>query len=246
MIADILTVIWKELIEIRHLHGTSRAGILVFLVPVGMFGVFFPVKMGPVWVNSPMALIFCTMMPFFMVIAFIADSFAGERERKTLETLLASRLPDRAILFGKIFSGLGFSWGVALFILVLGLVSVNLVHAREKGLLLYSPTVFLGSVALSFLGALLASGAGVLVSLRASTVRQAQQNLSIVVMLLIFLPSFGIPMLPAGWRDSLFRIFKGFDLTWIIMAVAAVFLIADILLVAAAAARFKRARLILD
>jgi ABC-type Na+ efflux pump permease subunit len=32
----------------------------------------------------------------------ITDSIAGERERQTLETLLASRLPDRAILLGKV------------------------------------------------------------------------------------------------------------------------------------------------
>ena len=49
-----------------------------------------------------------------MVSSLVADSFAGERERHTLETLLASRLPDRAILAGKLLVPVAVAWGAAL------------------------------------------------------------------------------------------------------------------------------------
>ena len=59
----------------------------------------------------------------------VADSFAGERERHTLETLLASRLPDRAILFGKVLAAVGYGWVLVMLMLVLSLVTVNLTVA---------------------------------------------------------------------------------------------------------------------
>ena len=43
----------------------------------------------------------------------IADGIPGERERHTLETLLASRLSDRSILLGKVMAAVptaGASW----------------------------------------------------------------------------------------------------------------------------------------
>ena len=40
----------------------------------------------------------------------VPDPLPRERERHTLETLLASRLSDRAILLGKIGAAVGFEW----------------------------------------------------------------------------------------------------------------------------------------
>ncbi len=52
----------------------------------------------------------------------ITDSIAGERERQTLETLLASRLPDRAIVLGKIIAVTLFGWGLLLLGMIPGLL----------------------------------------------------------------------------------------------------------------------------
>jgi ABC-2 type transport system permease protein len=246
MITDILTVIWKEFIEFRRLFYESRAGVIGFLVQIGMFGVFLPVQEKEIWAGSLLTVFFISIFSLVMVMVFIADSFAGERERKTLETLLASRLPDRAILFGKILTAVCVSWGMALLILSIGLVSLNIAQWSKEGLILYTPLVFLSSVVLGFLGALFASSAGVLLSLRASTVRQAQQNLGIGVMILFFIPGLVIPMMPSEWKKILFSFLKGIDPFGALSVAILVFLVADILLILAAMARFKRARLILD
>jgi len=60
--------------------------------------------------------------------------------------------------------------------LILGVVAVNLAN-RQGGLLLYPLPVVLAMGVLGLLGAVFVAAVGVLISLRAATVRQAQQTL---------------------------------------------------------------------
>jgi len=245
VIADVWTVMWKEWKEMPIRRGSLRSGMFSLLIFVGVFGVFLPLQMGRNWVKSPMVLIYWAWVPLFMVPSVVADSFAGERERHTLETLLASRLSDRAILFGKVGAAVGYGWGLTLISLLLGLVTVNLAHGHGE-LLLYPATIGLGILGLSLLGAGLAAGAGVLVSLRASTVRQAQQTLNIATMVLWFVPIFGVQALPPEWKAYLAKTLMAADVTKIVLIVGAVLAVLDIGLLAAAMARFQRTQLILD
>jgi len=243
MIADIQTMMWKEWKEILLQGG--RRGQWNLLITIGVFGMFMPWQFGAAWVTSPMSLIYWAWVPLFMVTVVIADAFAGERERHTLETLLASRLSDRAILFGKVAAGVSYGWGLAMVSMLLGLVTVNVLHGRGH-LVLYSPGVGVGIVVLSLLSAILAASAGVLISLRASTVRQAQQTLSLAIMALLFVPIFGAQALPSQMRDHLATTLATAGASKIALLVMAALLILDMALMSAAIARFQRARLILD
>lgn len=241
MIGDALTVMWKEGKEILAMGGAQR-GKFQLLIFVGIMGVFLPLQMGPQWVTSPAVVGIWGWVPVLLVSTVIADSFAGERERHTLETLLASRLSDSSILFGKMAAAVAYGWGLTLAGLVLGLVTVNVAH-REGGLLLYPATTTAGALLLSFFGALLASAGGVLVSLRAETVRQAQQTLSIATMVIFFVPVFGVQGLPDEMKQRL--------AAWIVRAgtvkllVTGIAILAgiDVLLILAARARFRRPKL---
>lgn len=246
MIADILTLMWKEVKEMPYLRGGLRGGKMGLLIFIGVFGIFMPLQSGPEFVSSPIALIYWAWVPFLMVSSVIADSFAGERERHTLETLLASRLSDRAILFGKIAAAIVYGWGLTLGCILLGLVTVNIAHGKGH-LLLYPVPIAIGIVVLPFLLSWLASGMGVLVSLRASTVRQAQQAFSIGF-LVLFIPLFLIPALPEDWKMRIAQavMATNFNVNILLAIVTAIIALLDIGLVAAAMARFKRARLILD
>jgi ABC-2 type transport system permease protein len=86
----------------------------------------------------------------------------------------------------------------------------------------------------------------VLVSLRAATVRQAAQTLSIALMLCIFVPAFGLPALPNAWRSALLSAVATLSVRQWIAAAFVILILADAALLTAAMARFKRARLILD
>lgn len=245
MIADISTIAWKEWRELFLQRGSLRGGAAGLLLMIFVFGAFLPLQTGRAWVRSPVVLLYWTWVPLLLVVSVVADSFAGERERHTLETLLASRMPDRAILFGKVLAAVGYGWGVAVTSLLLGLITVNLAHGRGE-LLLYPPLVALGGVGLSLLVAGLAAGAGVLVSLRAATVRQAQQTLSFATMFLVFIPIFGLQALPAAWKARLPGLLAHTSPGQVLLIVMVALALLDLGLLAAAMARFQRARLILD
>lgn len=257
MIKDIKTVIWKEWKEVLlqrsgFQRGTGRfklgSGILILLFLIGMLGIVVPLQMGRRLVELPIALIIYTWVPFVMVMPIVADSFAGERERNTLETLLASRLSDKAILFGKMGAIIGYSWGLTMICLLLGLVSINISHWSGE-LLIYPTNIFLGAVVLSMLCAGLATILGLFISLRASTVKQAQQTLSILIMIPVFLFSFGpmliVRFLSKEWKDWLAQVISNANLNIIILIAIIVLIVLNIILLLAAIARFKREKLIL-
>jgi ABC-2 type transport system permease protein len=175
----------------------------------------------------------------------VSDSFAGERERHTLETLLASRLSDRAILFGKLATAISYGWGIALATVLLGLISINLVHGGN-GILVYEPRMGLGIILSSMLSAGLSAGVGVLVSLRASSVRQAQQTLGLAIMLVIFVPIFGLQALPTDIQMEIANILLELD-SWRVLSIILIILVGvDTTLIGVAMARFQRNKLILD
>jgi len=243
MIADIRTILWKEWKDVLT-QGGGRAKWypLAFLA---IFGLFLPFQTGRAWVETPVSLGFYAMIPIILVVTWVADSFAGERERGTLETLLATRLSDRAILFGKIASVAGFAWGMALAAFFAAVVAVNIAHWNGQ-IVFYRPSIALGCVGLSFLSATLGADAGILVSLRAATVRQAQQTLGLAVFAITWIPMLGINLIPDASKVVLGELLRSGDFTLVILIVVASLAVLDLALLGAAMARFQRTRLILD
>jgi len=236
--------VWKEGKELMQMSAGFRGGRFGMLIFALVFGVFMPLQTGPDWVTSPISLAYWAWVPFLLVSGVIADAFAGERERHTLETLLASRLSDRAILFGKIAAGIAYGWGITLACILTSLVTINIAHGQDR-LLLYPFAIAAGILALTFLISMLSSGLGVMVSLRAATVRQAQQTFSLAFFLL-FIPAFALPMLPAEWQVRIAGLFVQADVGTIMLWVVAVLVILDAGLLLLAMRAFQRARLILD
>lgn len=243
MMADIWAVMWKERKGLLRSGGRRWRMILSPLIAFAMVAVYFPLQMGRDWVDGPGAL-FCLIVPLMLVGMTIPESFAGERERHTLATLLASRLPDRAILFGKMALSIAFGWGMTVFILLVALVTVNIANAvhGDGGLVFYSWKILLASLGLSLLLAVVISGAGILISLRSSTVQEAQQ---------ILMSAFMIPPMILGFIFLAIHDRIGEPPSWLnlmtgALIAAAVLAVLAAVLTAAAMARFQRARLMLD
>ncbi|MBI4928360.1 MAG: ABC transporter permease subunit [Anaerolineae bacterium] len=245
MMTDILTVIQKELREFLLMRGTRFGGKLNLLIVIGLLGVYMPVMNGRGWVTNAIGPVSFAWLPLFMAIGMVADSFAGERERHTLETLLASRLPDRAILFGKIGAAVAYCMGINVAGLLVGAVVANLM-SLEQGLVFYPLDVFAGMLLFSLLLALLISSIGALVSLRAATVRQAYQSMSVGLMILwvgIFLV---IRFAPESVKTAAIGWFETANRYAIFGAAAGVVLVLTLLFMGLAMQRFQRAKLILD
>jgi ABC-2 type transport system permease protein len=245
MLTDFMTVLWKEWKEIV-MERAGGAGSYRPLVLIGLLGIFVPWRMPPERFFSPLQLLIYAFFSAVVITTVIADSFAGERERHTLETLLASRLSDRAILFGKIAAAIGYGWLMGILCALVGTITENVVNWQGHVLLYHDTASWL----VLLLGPPLTGGivatAGVLVSLHAATVRQAQQTLMVGFLVVGLGTIFGGNMLPAELKVRLFGVWAAWSATELVLAGAGIILLIDVVLLAAGMARFQRARLVLD
>ena len=248
MIADILTVMWKERKALFRQQGSRFRSILVLLVPVIMVGIFLPWQEGRGWVEGYWSLIVSVLIPLLLVGTIIPESFAGERERHTLGTLLASRLPDRAILFGKVAVAIGYAWVVTFITLIIGLLTANIAH-WDGQVMLFTPTMGLINVTVSLVMASFMAGLGVQISLRSATVQGATQALMATTFLpLIVLQVIGLVVLQMGpgGLERIGEIFSAVNPTQVILIAMAILVLACLGLFWLAMVRFRRERLILS
>ena len=175
----------------------------------------------------------------------LTNMWTGNRK---LNSIIASRLPDRAILLGKIGLAVGYAWGITLMLLLVSLVMVNVTH-WDGQILFFTPMMAIANVALSFLIAILEVGLGVLISLRAATVKEAQQTLMSATLfplvLLQLIPLLLLNVVPDG-KALLKDLVMAANPTKIILIIMAVLVVMDLTLLVAAMFRFKRGRLILS
>jgi ABC-2 type transport system permease protein len=238
MLSDILTVVWKERRSQFRVRG-SRMRFVALLASPFLLGTIFPITWGPDWLSEVPPLFVATLTSVIIVAVMVPESIAGERERHTLETLLASRLPDRAILIGKLLVPMAVGCGLAILANLCSVVAVNIAHWQGK-ILFFTAPIALGSLALSFLMALLTAGAGVFVSLKASTAQEAAQILTFGILI----PPMLLQIVPLLFRDQMTRFLDTVDGPQLLLIVLAVLVVLDVAVLLAAVARFQRARLI--
>lgn len=235
--SDILTMMWKESKDVLFQGGWRS--LLRPLIVVGIMGIYLPLQLGPQWVAfTPIAMLLLLWIPFFVIISFIGDAIAGERERHTLETLLASRMPDRAILLGKIIAIVLYAWSMGVLSLLLGLLLVDLLRTQGNWMF-YPLDLLVDALVLILLTSVLAASAGVLISLRVSTVRQAQQILSIGTIVFVFGIIFVLRAVPAN-------VFASLSYSQFLLIVMAVIAVLDAILLGLSLVSFQRSRLILS
>jgi ABC-2 type transport system permease protein len=238
MLDDILTLAWKERKSQFRMRG-SRMRFLTMLLSPFLLATIFPITWGPDWLAQVPPLFVAALTSVILVAVMVPESIAGERERHTLETLLASRLPDRAILLGKLLVPLAVGWGAAVLANLWSAVVINAAH--WQGEILFFPwPIALGSLALSLLMALLTAGAGIFVSLKAATAQEASQML----MFGILIPPMLLQVVPLLFREQMKHFLDTVDGPQLLLVVLAVLLVLDMAVLLAAVARFRRSRLI--
>lgn len=243
---DFMTMLWKEWKEIFLQRSAGGGGGRQPLIIIAVVGIFMPLRMGPsrfFGLQIPLILMFLSAVSISVV---VAEAFAGERERHTLETLLASRLSDQAILLGKFGACVGYGWLIAIATAIAGIITVNAANWHGQILMFHDVASWLALILGPLLLGAAVSSAGVFVSLRAATVRQAQQTLGVGLMVLIFALIFGYGALPAEWKARVAQIAFGWSAMELVLLGAAIILAIDAALILAAMARFQRAKLVLD
>jgi ABC-2 type transport system permease protein len=189
------------------------------------------------------------VLPIFMTLPPVADSFAGERERKTLESLLATRLPDHAIFLGKVMAvtvyALVMTYGAAL----LSLVTINLAD-QQPGVFLYRGLLLVMVTLGPLLMSVCVAGIGVFVSLKAKSVRTAMQKLRLGMIVVLFGIAFGTKPLaeniPPSWGERIAESAGGYGTTISALSFLLVLAVVGGLLLLLGIKRFQRHRLILE
>lgn len=244
---DIQTVMWKEWKELVASTGLKRSGYRLVLI-VAILVVLEPLQSSSHWFDTPLPILFDGLyLPFALLTSVSASAFAGERERHTLETLLASRLPDRAILLGKTITLTLCGWALSL---VASVAQVGVVYlaARSRHVTthaFYSAPVAVGILVLSLLFSLLITGVGGALSLRAVSVQQAQQMLTVAFLTLAILPVIAVQAIPAQARAQIVHWFTQIGPTTALTLAAVALAVIDGAIVATTLARFRRARLVM-
>lgn len=240
MIADIYSMMWKESRTLFR-KGPYRSRLLRMVLIPAVLSSVFPISWGADWVNEFPALIIAFITPAVLVGMMIPDSFAGERERHTMGTLLATQLPDQAILIGKMAIPVMVGWGAALFFTFLSLVVVNIAHGQGE-LLFYAADITVGIFVFSFLVATTMAGGGVVTSLRAESAQAAAQKL----MTLILVPAMVVQIVPLLFIDQIRTLIVNVDGIQFMIALMILFAFVDMILFITAVIRFQRSKMYLD
>jgi ABC-2 type transport system permease protein len=126
--------------------------------------------------------------PFFLIIPLMvsgviaSDSFAGEKERKTIEALLAAPFTDSELLMGKIMVAFAPSMGVTLLGFTLYTAMVDVLTVGRFGFLLLPNLTWLVMIlCLAPAASLLGIGVTVIISSRVRGFREAQQLSALLV-----------------------------------------------------------------
>lgn len=172
----------KELLEIVGDPYSRRGGFIQAGVMTLVLGVFLPASTAALWqAASPAAIAFYALFPGVVAAAVAADAFAGERERRTLETLLATPLPESTILIGKVLAAVAWALAVAVVAFVVGTVVVNV----SAGTLVPSPLLVLGALGASLASGCFMASTATVVSMLIPAARPAQQVSSLGSMALV-------------------------------------------------------------
>ncbi|MGQ0521101.1 MAG: ABC transporter permease subunit [Actinomycetota bacterium] len=128
------------------------------------------------------------IVPLMVAAVLAADAFAGEKERRTLETLLHLPIPDRQLFLAKVLGAflpaVAVSWiGFVLFAVVTNAVAWPVMHRIFVPTRLWAVVIFWVGPAVAALG----MGIMVRVSARARTAQEANQLGGAVILPLIFL-----------------------------------------------------------
>jgi ABC-type Na+ efflux pump permease subunit len=171
------------------------------------------------------------LMPVFVPILISSQSVAGEKERRTLEPLLAAPVSASELLLGKSLASVVPAVAITWLSFAVFVVAVDVAWPLVQGPVLPNGMWLFGVGVVAPLFAFLGNGLAVLVSARVGEARLAQQLSALVVLPLMGLVGGQL----AGW----IRAGTGYYALQ-----GAVVLVLDILLVRASVRLFDRERLV--
>ena len=196
MRAAIAAVCRKETLTLlQNFGGNSRLTQVLWLVALFSGGLVLPMIIGEYWLRHAGFLVVFPILGGVLVTQNIIDSVAGERERKTLETLLSTPVPSAAVVIGKILPTVTLAAMISLGNLLMGMIIVNV--AFWSGAVQWpEPYLLIGLPLLSVLFPLLTVSAGFFGSVTTDNTRQATQVYTLTLTAVLIVPPVALLLLP--------------------------------------------------
>lgn len=192
--SDFGAMVQKEFRELTGQLIGNRLRLLVHLGIIAYFAVLLPLIFEESWIPRN-AVVFWVLLPSALALPLASDSFAGEHERHTLETLLALPLESRAILAGKLTMQVLWAWLFTQLVVGLSLITANMLDP-QTGFQWFTQQTLLSGAGLSLVVTIFLNSLGMFVSARTSSTRQAQMLLGLLVVGLGAAAAFGFSLLP--------------------------------------------------
>jgi ABC-2 type transport system permease protein len=171
-VTDLFIVLRKEMLEWACDLRVSRSALFQIVVIAGFLGIYLPYNQSMLSVGAivptSLAMLFF-VFPSILTASVAADAFAGERERRTLETLFATPLRDSAIFYGKAAWAVVYASAITALALCCGVVTARLAGHEVAAI------PVLGAAATAVAGSVVTAAAAVGISSRVAVAKSAQQ-----------------------------------------------------------------------
>ncbi len=181
----------KDVMEWLADRDSRRGFAIQAVIFILLIGIFVPWTTPSIWRSPGEVVLLYVVFPSLIASMLSADAFAGEKERHTLESLLATPLTDTELFLDKVAAAVGLSVAVCILAVIAG-VLVLLLKALYSPVLLPSVFQCISVIVASFTAALTIAVLAVLVSSRVSVARSAQQIVQVVFLMFTGLISFGL------------------------------------------------------
>ena len=197
----VAALVKKELWESFGDRSSRRGGLIQASVLVVGLGFLGPRADVAGWLGgSPLSVAFFAFIPGVAAASMAADAFAGERERRTLETLLATPVSEVTILAGKALASITFGSIVGL----LGLAAATFTVRGITGLpFVPSLAQVAGTLGATVASSSVMSAAAIVVSMLVPVARATQQIISVGTMIVyaILAVLWGVLQLALTWPN---------------------------------------------
>ena len=182
-----IAIIRKDMREWFAGGATGRYGQYEFLIYIALFGIVFPIFFSVLGTEGPKSGASFSFSPFIgafvpilLAIYTMADAFAGEKERGTLETLLVTPLSSSDIVVGKWLAGISYAAVIMVSTTILSSIVSRVLGARSV-----DPRILAVTVAIALLLAGLLGAIEIIISMRAPTVKSAVFALNLTFIIIV-------------------------------------------------------------
>ena len=202
-LSGIATVARKDTSEWLSDRDSRRGFVVQSAILIAMLGAFVPWTTPSIWSSPGEAALLYVVFPSLISSMLAADAFAGEKERRTLESLLATPLTDGELFLGKVIAAAGLSTADSIVTITVSFLTL-LVRAHSKPAILPAGEQCAFLILGAFGAALLISALAVAVSARVNVARSAQQIVQVIFLLLnglvaLLLKSYGAEL---TWQSA--------------------------------------------